>query len=146
MTTAEGRFRTIHGGVPHCAIVEVRVTDSSKSNIEVECNGKGWERQGSLEDASESGYTDWKMGARRGAEFALQIANSTSDVTIKRITGMITDTNPSTVCGATVFAVWNALEFVPDEKTVTTLESVVVLGWKRQNDDIPTMDELCGDA
>ena len=41
---------------------------------------------------------------------------------------------------------WNALGFVPDKKTVTTMESVIVLGWKQQNDDIPTMDELLGNA
>ena len=97
-----------------------------------------------MEDASETGYDDWKLGARRGAEYALHIANSTSDVKIIRITGLITDTNPSTVCVAAAFAVWKALDFVPDEQIVTTMESVVVLVWKRNNDDIPSMDELRG--
>jgi hypothetical protein len=78
MTVAEGRFRRIHDGVPHCAIVEATVVPTAaETSITVECKGNGWERQGWLEDASAIGYEDWKAGATRGVQFALEIAQRT---------------------------------------------------------------------
>jgi|GEM_PF-2467187 len=145
MAIAEGRFRRIHNGVPHCAIVEATVIPTENETlIAIDCQGKGWERQGWLEDASPIGYDDWKAGAARGAEFALNIAQRTANVTINRITGMITDTNPSTVCGAAAHAVWNALSYMPDGHVVKTMDDIVFRGWKRSSDDIPTIEELCG--
>jgi hypothetical protein len=145
MTVAEGRFRRIHDGVPHCAIVEATVVPTAaETSITVECKGNGWERQGWLEDASAIGYEDWKAGATRGVQFALEIAQRTAKVTISRITGMITDTNPSTVCGAAAHAVWNALSYSPDDSVVVTMDEVVFRGWKRSPGDVPTIEELHG--
>lgn len=91
MCTAEGRFRRIHDGVPHCAIVEVTVTlTEDESTVVTNCQGKGWECQGSLEDAPPTDYDDWKSGAVCGALFALLIAQRTANVTVNRITGMVT--------------------------------------------------------
>lgn len=143
MPITEGRFRRVHGGFPHCGIVELSVEPSdSPTDISVQCSGAGWIRQGSLEDASADGYDDWKRGAVRGVEFALTVADQRAVVVIRRITGMITDTNPSIVAGAAALAIWDALEFTSDETVITTMESVVFRGWKRDNSDIPTVNEL----
>ena len=145
MPITEGRFRRIHGGLPHCGIVELSVEPSDlPTNISVECSGTGWIRQGSLEDASADGYDDWKQGAVRGVEFALTVADQRADVVIRRITGMVTDTNASVTAGAAALAVWNAFEFSPDQTVIATMESVIFRGWKRDNSDIPTVNELLG--
>lgn len=122
------------------------VTPSSLTNISIDCSGKEWKRQGDLEDASEAGYDDWKQGARRGAEFALHVMGATANVTICRITGRIIDTNPSTVCAASAFAIWNALNYIPKEAVTKTMESVVSQGWKRPVNDVPSITELGGEA
>lgn len=145
MSIAEGKFRRIHKGIPHCAIVEAKVIPTAtETSITMDCRGAGWQRQGCLEDAPLIGYDDWKAGAVRGSQFALDVAKQSAHVTILRITGMITDTNPSTVCGAAAHAVWKALAYAPDNKALNAMDEVVLRGWERPGNYVPTIEELNG--
>lgn len=145
MAVVEGRFRRIKNQLPHCAIVELDVdTDANNTSIADRCAGDGWVAQGYLEDASAGRYEDWKAGARVGVEFALQVSNVTANVVVRRITGMITDTNPSVVAAAAANAIWNAVGFSPPADVIALMESVVFQSWPRGHEYVPTVAEFQG--
>ncbi len=145
MAVVEGRFLRVSDQLPHCAIVELDVdTNAGGTHIADHCTGDGWVAQGYLENASAKGYDDWKAGARVGVEFALQVANVTANVVIRRITGMLTDTNPSIVAAAAANAIWDAVEFSPSSEAIACMESVVFQSWPRDHDYVPTVAELLG--
>lgn len=117
------------------AVVEVDVDlDSNKTAISERYGGDGWIAHGHLEDVTEKGYDDWKAGAKKGIEWALEVAKTSKHVQIIRITGMITDTDPGIVQCAAAHAVWNALGFVPDDSTLAQIEKVLANSWQKYRD------------
>src|SRR5262249_14783579 len=94
--------------------------------------------QGYLEDVPARGYEIWKAGARAGVEFALAVAAlPPARVTINRITGLTTDTNPTVVGVAAAFALWQAVGFSPSAEVVVRLEAAAFTSWQRDPDEIP---------
>jgi len=66
-------------------------------------------RQGYIESVARESYIPWQEGAIVGAAYALsKAARAECGVIITEIEGMITDTNPTIVAVATIYAVWNA--------------------------------------
>lgn len=57
-------------------------------------------------------------------------ARSDCGVTIVRILGMTTDTNPTIVAAAAADATWNALGFAPRASVRQRVESVVLRSWE----------------
>lgn len=138
MLNAEAKIRRIRSGLLHFAEVALRLeSPSSAPGIEFHCSGEGWIRQGRIEDAPSTGYDDWKAGARIGVEFALSVMSSPpTRVLIDRISGLVTDTNPTIVGGAAALAVWEALAFSPPPDTLERLEAVVFASWRQPPDTV----------
>ena len=138
MVESEGKFARVSSGLPHFAQVWIRVEEGS-GNISVRCSGAGFTSQGSFEDAPAVGYDHWKAGAAAGVRYALGHAGRGDiDVTIARIAGLSTDTNPTIVGAAAALATWNALGFVPVPSEWARVESIVFGSWQRPLDEIPS--------
>lgn len=127
MLMGEGKFLRQVKGLGCAARVQVNVDIQAEQHyITFECKGKGFLRQGYIEEASDEGYKDWKAGAVIGAEFALKICNhSEYGVIITKIEGMTTDTNPTIVAVATAFSVWDALSFKIEDELMSQLVETV---------------------
>jgi hypothetical protein len=136
-----GRFARYSGGLPHFAEVAVFVERrSERPGIFLDCTGAGFSSQGTIEDASATGYDSWKEGARAGAAFALHsIEVHEARVEIVRISGLGTDTNPSIVAAAAARAVWESLDVVPPADAVARVESIALSSWTRELDEIPRL-------
>jgi hypothetical protein len=99
----------------------------------VDCHGDGWIAQGHLEDVPATGYDAWKAAAVAGAAYALRSAGRPEcGVTITRILGLATDSNPAAVGVATAYAIWAVLNFSPPADEVRRLEGLV---FARASDD-----------
>lgn len=142
-SNAEAQIKRVRNGLLHFAEVALRLeSPSTTAGIEFHCTGRGWIRQGYLEDAPATGYDDWKAGARAGASFALSVAAvncpvDTARVLIDRITGLTTDTNPTIVGAAAALAVWKAIPFLPPPDILQRLEAVLFNSWQLPADAAP---------
>ena len=112
-------------GLPHFAAVEVRViNDSDEADIQDLCDGDGWIRQGTYEEASKGGYQDWKEAAYSGIKAVLKRAQVTKRVELLKVTGMLTDTNPETVKIAAELATLKCLDINIDLVEKELIESL----------------------
>ena len=105
------------------------------------CTGSGFVAQGHLEEAPSEGYEDWKAGGRAGVDFAVSVAAlPTARVTIVRIAGLTTDTNPTVVGAAAAFALWQAVGFSPPAEVIGRLEATVFASWQLPHDHVPQFE------
>jgi hypothetical protein len=144
MPSAQAKFARIRDKLPHFAEVAVEVELSHPpSDVTFDCQGEGWLGQGYIDDVPASGggyYEGWKAGAREGAFFALRASEVTARVRVTRISGLLTDTNPSIVAMAAALAVWRALSLQePPSWAVERLESVVFGSWQQGPDFVPDL-------
>ncbi|WP_394849654.1 hypothetical protein LZC95_19655 [Pendulispora brunnea] len=62
---------------------------------------------------------------------------ATSRVTVRRISGFSTDTNPTMVAVAAALAVWRGLGLSPLAEPLERLERVMLSSWQRSHNEIP---------
>jgi hypothetical protein len=137
-----GKIARIRNGLPYFAFVELTIRDPiSEPIIEFECRGKGaGVSQGNIEEVPAGGrsYDDWKQGAFVGITYALaRCAHAPCHVTITRIAGLTSDTNPTIVGGAAIQAAWTALEYSPTPEEQATVDDVVFGSYAYPYDHIP---------
>ena len=138
MIESDGKFARVWSGLPHFAQVAIRIEEGT-GNISIACSGAGFTSQGRFEDAPVAGYEPWKAGAAAGVRYALGHAGRADvDVTITRITGLSTDTNPTIVGAAAALATWNGLAFAPAPAEWARVESIVFGSWQRPQDEVPS--------
>lgn len=126
--TLDGTARYIlHRGVSYVAIVDVAIDSASPAGaIDVACHGDGFRSQGHIEEASTSGYEDWKAAAVIGARYASDILGLTACMLrVTRIEGLGTDTTPASVAAATVLAIFDALRLEASPQLRHRLDEVV---------------------
>jgi hypothetical protein len=142
MPSGEAKFARIHNGLPHLAEVAVEIDFSTGSaEILCACSGGGFVAQGTIEDVPATGYEDWKAGARAGVGFALSVAAlPPARVTIRRISGLSTDTNPTVVGAAAALALWRAVGFTPPAHTVERLSAAALASWQRPLHEVPRFE------
>ncbi len=136
---AKAKLARIHGGLPHFAEVTLTLERSTGApSIGFACSGRGFLGQGQLEEVPEVGYDAWKAGGRAGVELALSVAGLPSArVTITRIAGLSTDTNPTVVGAAAAHALWSAAGYSPSADVVGRLEAAVLASWRRPVHEVP---------
>lgn len=119
MREAEGTFLRQKKGLGYAARVSLRVDPHTHhSSISVACYGRGWTAQGSVEEVPAKGYDPWKAGAVAGIRFALRAAAvEKGSVTVTRIVGMVSDTNPTIVGAAAIDGFWKALGYTRPGRT-----------------------------
>jgi hypothetical protein len=142
-TKIEGRFCRIKNRLPYGARVTIQIAmETTKPEILVQCSGTPLHltgfSQGDIEDVPAVGYEDWKQGAVVGVRYALQVVgHSDCHVTITRILGMTTETNPTVVGAAAVDAVWKALDYSPSLMEVHQVEQRVFASSQLAYDALP---------
>jgi hypothetical protein len=140
MPSAEAKFARIRDKLPHFAEVALDLAFSDPPpEVRFDCCGRGFYSQGYIEDVSANGYDDWKAGAREGVLFALRVTDHPAKVTVTRISGLGTDTNPTIVAMAAALAVWRALNVQPPSWAMESLESVVFGSWARGATAVPDL-------
>ena len=93
----------------------------------MDCSGQQVSSQGYIEEATATGYTDWKQGAEAGVRYALKVARSEQfSVRITWIMGLTTDTNPTIVGAAAIQAVWQAIGYEPLHAEVERIEQMAL--------------------
>ena len=134
MQSAEGTFLRQTGGKGYAARGAVEIEAGAATNeIRLVLTGFGSSRQGDIEDASAEGYADWAAGAKTGRAYALRVAErSDCSVTIRGISGLSTDTDPTIVAAAAADAVWKALNYVPSETVRQGVERVTLRSWNAE--------------
>jgi hypothetical protein len=142
MSFGEARFARVRQGIPHFAEIALEVEPTSELGVtRCACAGRGFVAQGHLEEAPPEGYDDWKAGGRAGVDFALSVAALPPvRVTILRIAGLTTDTNPTIVGAAAAFALWQAVGFSPPAHVIERLEAAVFASWQRPHDLVPKFE------
>ena len=142
----EGSVRKIVGGLAHVAQVEVEVVESQVIQVKDRCDGDGWIRQGSIEDAPAEGYEAWKRAAALGARYALDSLGRTAEVTVERISGLATDTNATAVAIAAARGVWQALGVSAPDGIDEQLEELLRSAWEIDPEVAPMLAEGAGDV
>jgi hypothetical protein len=138
MIEREHRFARVHGGKTYFAQVAVAVEDGS-GEVAVMCSGHGFRSQGQMEEVPAVGYDDWKAGAIAGVRHALaQAGRLDVNVTISRIVGISTDTNPTIVGAAAARAVWGALGFEAGPVETARVDAIVFSSWQRAQEEPPS--------
>lgn len=139
---AQGRFTRYKFSKPFFAIVTVTVEPATEPSIEVKCSGNFRPEdfmQGQIEDVAERGHNDWKAGGCAGVSYALRLAQAPPcRVTITKIEGLFTDTNPTIVGAAAAFAVWKALDYQPSQEEIQRLEEIVFSSWSLPDGAVPS--------
>ncbi len=139
MLVGQAKLARIHGGRPHFAEVALTLEVSTGATaIDFACTGRGFLGQGHVEEVPDLGYDDWKAGARAGVAHALSVAELPSArVTITRLAGLSTDTNPTVVGAAAAYALWSAAQFAPPADVVERLEAAVLASGQRPWQEVP---------
>ena len=138
----EKRFFKQLKGKPHFATVVIQVTCGiAEPQLKVECSGKGLDgfSQGDLLDVPAVGYEDWKKAALVGVAFALKCVPCLDcSVVVTKIVGRdFTDTNSSIVAVVAAYAVWEVLEYNPNDSQTKKLEEILSKSWELPVDLIP---------
>lgn len=127
-----GKIFKIVNGRSYFAEVEIFIIpNSSVITVNNKCDGKGYIGQGAIEDVPKNGYDDWKRAAEEGILYALKQASLQKTVEVLRISGISSDTNPDIVYCAAVSAIWNALNFEPDQVTKDQLNNRITESWQK---------------
>lgn len=137
---SEGTFLRQTNRKGYGARVELRVDLADPTaSISVDCHGsRPTGRQGDIADVPAEGFNDWKQGAMAGVSYALARADQPSiGVTVTRVQGLVTDTNPTIVGAAAINAVWKALKFEPGDADVEHVTQMALASWDRPVDAIP---------
>lgn len=135
----QGKIARIKNGLPHFATIELYACFPVKKHIiSFDCQGKGWTGQGTIEEVSTTGYDDWKQGALAGINYALaKCDHPICHITITRITGLSTDTNPTIVGGAAIQAIWQIFVYEPSHKEQAAIDRLIFNSFTYPVDHIP---------
>lgn len=124
----QGRFAKQLNGIGCFGLVEVEIElNSSITFILMDTHGEGFHSQGYVEEVPERGYETWKQGAVLGVAYALRVMEAPScAVTITKIEGLTSDTNPTIVAAAAMDAVWKAFGFTPEPGITEIIEQSIL--------------------
>lgn len=142
MSPGEARFARVRRGITYWAEVALEVELAGEHQVTCcACAGGGFVAQGQLEEVPGEGYEDWKAGGRAGVGFAVSVAAlPPARVTIVRIAGLSTDTNPTVMGAAAALARWQAVGFSPSAHVIERLEAAVFASWQRPPDQVPKFE------
>jgi hypothetical protein len=100
--------------------------------------GRGFVSQGYIEEVPEKGYDDWKQGALAGIAYALATSvDHPCQVTVTKIEGLSSDTNPTIVGGAAIQALWFAVEYAPSQEQMEHVDRLVFQSFSHPADHLP---------
>ena len=135
------RFAKYKDKLPYVGVVKLQIEITRENALEIVENysGEGWIGQGCIESISEKGYKSWKIGIRRGIEYAYyKLKNSDHlKVTIQEAEGMTTDTNPTILAFVASRAILNKLDHFESKEEFQLLENLMYTSWDYELDALP---------
>lgn len=130
MAQVKGKFGRQYRGIGYNALVTVEVAEdaqSSCSEVMFADDWSGWRAYGWVGD----GDKDWRQGAVLGVQYALRVGEQVGHcVTVVRIEGDYTVTNPTIVGAAAMDGVWQSVGYKPSLAEVQRIEEIVFSSWQ----------------
>lgn len=84
-----------------------------------------------------SNFDDWLEGARIGVKYGLTKSNKDYHITIEKIEGLSTDTNPLIISVATITGIWDFLNYLPTDEEREKIEKWAFDSWTIFKDNYP---------
>jgi hypothetical protein len=127
------KWTKITNGMGNVAIVNIDVISNSLNQNEIITNysGEGFTTQGSIEEVPNEGYNYWKLAAKLGLEYAFSLTKSYWIVTINKIEGVHTGTNPAIVGYTVLRAFFAKINQELDPQKTETLENFILSSWTK---------------
>lgn len=133
------KLRNVHNGKPFfgAIVLTIEVLEEATQHQLIEAyKGEGFLGQGHIETIPAKGYKSWKIGIRRGINYALGklLDKRSFKVTVVYCRGMTTDTNPVILAFVASRAVLDKLEHEESQQELAALEQVVFSSWEHSLD------------
>ena len=138
----EYQFLKVKNGKFYFAFINMEIEISDFKNEIIEnFSGDGYSNHSI--DVGENGADNWKLGLRRGLEFALSLSDNFYKITVNKLEGKITDTNPTIIGFTGILAFCKQSNNNLSEQLLMQLESFVYSSWDDKNfEKIPNFKNL----
>jgi len=138
----EYQFLKVKNGKYYFAFINLEIEISDFKNEIIEnFSGVGYSNHSI--DVGENGADNWKLGLRRGLEFALSLSDNFYKITVNKLEGKITDTNPTIIGFTGILAFCKQSNNNLSEQLLMQLESFVYSSWDDKNfEKIPNFKNL----
>ena len=138
----EYQFLKVKNGKFYFAFINLEIEISDFRNEIIEnFSGVGYSNHSI--DVGENGADNWKLGLRRGLEFALSLSDNFYKITVNKLEGKITDTNPTIIGFTGILAFCKQSNNNLSEQLLMQLESFVYSSWDEKNfEKIPNFKNL----
>jgi len=83
-------------------------------------------------------FESWFSAAMLGLKYGLLKTDKRCKIVIEKIEGLFTDTNPLIIAVASIFGVWEFLNYIPSEEEKNKIENWALDSWKVYKDKLPT--------
>ena len=124
----EYQFLKVKNGKYYFAFINLEIEISDFKNEIIEnFSGNGYSNHSI--DVGENGADNWKLGLRRGLEFALSLSDNFYKITVNKLEGKITDTNPTIIGFTGILAFCKQSNNNLREQLLMQLESFVYSSW-----------------
>jgi hypothetical protein len=136
---SEGKIACIRNKLLYFAVVHLEIRfPAEETSILMACHGRGFVSQGYIEEVPEKGYDDWKQGALAGIAYALATCvDRPCQVTVTKIEGLSSDTNPTIVGDAAIQALWSAMQYTPSREQMERVDQLVFQSFSHPVDYLP---------
>jgi hypothetical protein len=99
--------------------------ESTEFCFSVQLNDDEWNDQ-----LKKGNFNSWFEGVESGVKYALKTLGSTkAKVVLRKIVGLIVDTNYMNIAVASANAVWEAYGFKPSEEMINCMNTLVLKSW-----------------
>lgn len=115
------RWATVKNGIANVAIIELSISENNlDENFVYE----------SIQN-SKSDFQSWRIGARKGLEYAFSKTEKYWNVNIHSITGTLLDTNPTVVGYTFIKAFFDKINCKINTEEIEKLEDFVAKSWTK---------------
>lgn len=127
------RWMKVKNGRLHLAVVNLSIERNEIGNVIIENYPDSGYSNNSI-DVGENGWEVWKMGLRKGLEFALSKSSDFWTITINGIEGKpFMDTNPTIIGYAGILAFLKQANIAIEEEVLQRLQEYVFRSWEDNN-------------
>ena len=124
----EYQFLKVKNGKYYFAFINLEMEISDFKNEIIEnFSGNGYSNHSI--DVGKNGADNWKLGLRAGLEFALSLNDKFYKITVNKLEGKITDTNPTVIGFTGILAFCKQSNNNLREQLLMQLESFVYSSW-----------------
>lgn len=113
------RWATVKNGIPNVAIIELFISENDLGENFIHESNQN----------SKLGFQSWRIGARKGLDYAFSKTKKHWNVHIHSITGTLLDTNPTVVGYTFIKAFFHKINYEINTEEIDKLEDFVSKSW-----------------